>query len=134
MSNPLYDAYIKTVTPSKLSGGRQRIFPTRHPNVKNADGSESNVVMMGHGTETGREYVIPTMVEGRRLEPREAVKVARAQGIHNYPSFKTPQEGEAWAQANHGNIDEEGFLRKPKGPSLVDTVMNRQTRKPFSYR
>jgi hypothetical protein len=122
MGNPLLEAYRRSAPPRHdLTGGRKRIFPTRHPDVAHPDGSHSNVVMMGMGTATGREYVIPTMVGGKQLSVREAEDTARAQGLHKYPSFKTPQEGEAWAAENHGNIGEDGFL-KQKTPSAADFV------------
>ena len=40
-----------------------RQFPTKHPYVKNKDGSESNVKLGTFGIDD-KQYVIPTMVEG----------------------------------------------------------------------
>lgn len=89
----------------------KRVFPTRHPMVKNEDGSESNVLLTGMN-HNGREYVIPTMVDGRKLTPQDAFRIAKKRGLENYPNFSSVEEADKWARENHGSIDEEGFLRK----------------------
>ena len=105
-------------TAAMLTGkAGNRVFPTQHPFVKNPDGSASNVMMAGVGLE-GREYVIPTMVDGKQLSIEEAVKVARKIGLNKYPSFSTAKEADDFAQKNHGSIDESGYLRDPSGENL----------------
>lgn len=85
--------------------------------VQNADGSQSNVVIMGHSeTRDGPVYAIPTMVEGKQLTPKDAVNLARKNGLENYHKDRTPEEHNAWATENHGNIGEDGFM-KPKPPA-----------------
>jgi len=37
----------------------------------------------------GRHYVIPSMVGGKQLSGRQAVRVAERMGLRNYPSFAT---------------------------------------------
>ena len=92
-----------------------RIFPTKHPTVKNKDGSTSNVKIatfsFGEGDQT--VYVlIPTMVEGKQLTEDQAVAVAKKMGLNRYPKFKTQEEADAYAQQIHGSISEQGFLLK----------------------
>ena len=82
-------------------------FPTLHPTVKNSDGSVSNVLLSGFSI-GGREYVIPTMVDGKKLSSKEAVALAKKHGLENYPSFDTVEEGERFAQQYHDQIDENG--------------------------
>jgi hypothetical protein len=94
-----------------LMSQRQQVFPTRHPTVKNVDGSHSNVVIMGHSeSNAGPVYAIPTMVDGRQLTSKEAIAVAKRNGLQNYHQDKTPQEHNAWAKANHGRINEDGSI------------------------
>jgi hypothetical protein len=105
-------------TAAMLTGkAGNRVFPTQHPFVKNPDGGSSNVMMAGVGLE-GKEYVIPTMVNGKQLSIEEAVEVARKAGLDKYPSFSTAKEADDFAQKNHGSIDENGYLRDPSGEGL----------------
>jgi hypothetical protein len=87
-------------------------FPTRHPMVKNPDGSSSNVVMSSFTfTEGGKDktYVIPTMVDGIPLKNKDAVALARKHGMEKYPVFDSVPEAESWIQKNHGNIIPKGY-------------------------
>lgn len=85
-------------------------FPSSHPFVTNKDGSKSNVKLatVGIGNKT---FVIPTMVEGKDLPIKEAVKTAIDYGLTNYPSFSNPQDAESWSEKYHGSIDEKGNLK-----------------------
>ena len=78
-------------------------FPTKHPMVRNEDGSMSNV-RLGSFTLGKTTYAIPTMVEGKQLSDSKAVGVAKKHGLDKYPSFKSVDEAEMWIQNNHGNI------------------------------
>jgi len=95
-----------------------KVFPTNHPNVKNDDGSTSNVILAGVNI-NGQERVIPTMVDGKKLSVKEATTIAIKNGIDKYPTFNTPEEGDAWAKANHGNIDEQGNLKTAAAPATA---------------
>jgi len=95
-----------------------KVFPTNHPNVKNDDGSTSNVILAGVNI-NGKERVIPTMVDGKKLSVKEATTIAIKNGIDKYPTFNTPEEGDAWAKANHGNIDEQGNLKTAAAPATA---------------
>jgi hypothetical protein len=116
-------------------------FPTRHPMVKNDDGSKSNVVLSSFwfekeetGTNGGKEIVIPTMVDGKPLEDEEAIAIAREHGLDKYPQFGgTREEAEEaaskWAEKNHGNIDANGRLRGKQSESkepvyLIPTIID----------
>lgn len=91
----------------------KKVFPTRHPMVKNKDGSGSNVVLKSwnFGAESGgKEVVIPTMVGGKQLTDAEAIAIARKHGLDKYMQFDTVAEANAWAEENHGNINANGEL------------------------
>jgi hypothetical protein len=84
-------------------------FPTKHPSVKNPDGSESNVKLGTFGIDD-RQYVIPTMVEGKQLSDRDAFNTAKQYGIDKYPSFSTISQADEWAKRYHGKVNAEGKI------------------------
>jgi hypothetical protein len=96
-------------------------FPTKHPLVDNGNGS-SNVILSG-GEVDGREYVFPTMIDGKKYSAEEALNIAKENGLENYPSFGTWQEGEAWAKKYHGNINEDGTVREIDIQEVFDAVL-----------
>jgi hypothetical protein len=79
--------------------------------VKNPDGSESNVLLGTFGIGQ-KQYVLPTMVEGKKLTPDQAVNIARQHGLNKYPNFLTPAQADSWARKNHSFIGEDGKLKK----------------------
>ena len=85
-------------------------FPTQHPNVKNPDGSMSNV-KLGTFEVDGMQYVIPTMVGGKQLSGKEAFETAKQYGFDKYPSFKTAEEADAWARKYHGSVMPDGTIK-----------------------
>ena len=87
-----------------------RQFPTKHPHVKNKDGGQSNVLLGTFGI-NDRQYVIPTMVEGKKLSPKQAVDTAMQYGIKKYPSFNTVKQADAWAKKYHGKILPDGTIQ-----------------------
>ena len=91
----------------------KRVFPTRHPYVKNEDGSRSNVKLLTVGFDDNT-FVVPTMVRGKQLSNDDAVALARKKGLQHYPKFSTQEEADAWAEANHGNIRPSGRLKRKK--------------------
>jgi hypothetical protein len=80
-----------------------RQFPTKHPYVQNKEGSESNVLLGTFGIDD-KQYVIPTMVEGKKLSPNQAVDTAMQYGIEKYPSFNTVEQADTWAKKYHGRV------------------------------
>ncbi len=104
-----------------------RTFPTLHPFVPRADGSPglSNVVLQSRGDGVF-EYAIPTLVDGvdlLQIGPDEPLRVAVENGIENYPRFNSVPEVEAWIQANHGNINEDGSLGAPPFKTLLKKLL-----------
>lgn len=85
----------RTSQPTKLPGS--------YPKVSNPDGTESNVMLATFEID-GRHYAIPTMVNGKRLQPMQALQFAEEKGLSRYPSFATAEEANKWVSANHGNI------------------------------
>ena len=77
------------------------------------DSTRSNVKMAGVNMD-GMERVIPTMVDGKQLSVKEAAAIARKNGLDKYPSFKTVEEANAFAEKNHGSVNEDGTLKKDK--------------------
>jgi hypothetical protein len=127
-ATPVVRSYREPLSPpgDLLRDTRERAFPTKHPLGQNADGSRSNVVIMGHSeSKDGPVYAIPTMVGGKQLAPKEALAVAKSNGLQNYHKDMTPEEHNAWAKANHGNIDENGYVKHKAGRSLVAEAMRR---------
>ena len=105
---------------------RKKVFPTEHPMVKNKDGSVSNVILSGEDilTPEGKySYTVafPTMIGGKNYTKEEAFEIAKKQGLDKYPRFDSVKAMNDWAKENHGNIDEKGYLIKPK-KSMVDMV------------
>lgn len=94
-------------------GGGAWTFPTKHPRVKNKDGSSSNV-RLGSFTEGKKTYAIPTMVEGKQLKGKAPLDVAKKHGLSKYPSFDSVPKAEKWIQKNHGNIAAPGKNSKLK--------------------
>ena len=84
-------------------------FPTQHPFVQNEDGSSSNVKLGTFGVD-GKQYVIPTMVNGKQLTDREAFDTAKQYGFEKYPVFNTVEQADAWAKKYHGKISPEGSI------------------------
>jgi|TARA_B100000809_G_scaffold266917_1_gene332966 hypothetical protein len=76
-------------------------FPTQHPYVYNKDGSTSNVLTITVEMD-GKHYVLPSMVDGKKLSGRAAVSVAKKHGLKNYPSFKTAAEALEASKKLHG--------------------------------
>lgn len=99
-------------------------FPTKHPFVQNPDGSRSNVVLGGFEID-GKNYIIPTMVGGKRLSNEEALAIARQNGLDKYPWKATREEADAYAQKIHSLVDEQGNIGSPQPrPTLTPTPYN----------
>jgi hypothetical protein len=59
------------------------------------DGSRSTLLAGTHGGPDGREYVLPSVYDGRQVSPQQSISRAVEQGLENFPSYPTWQEGEA---------------------------------------
>jgi len=93
--------------------------------------TRSNVKMAGVNMD-GMERVIPTMVDGKQLTVKEAAAIAHKNGLDKYPSFKTVEEANAFAEKNHGSINEDGTLKKDK--PLFPTSIREIRRSPLLKR
>ncbi len=82
---------LKAIDEIKSRGAKEAPFPTKHPNVRNPDGSVSNVKTITVESD-GKHYVIPSMVDGKQLSGDEAWKVARSKGLEKYPVFDTAEK------------------------------------------
>ena len=87
-----------------------RQFPTKHPYVENKDGGESNVLLGTFGIDD-KQYVIPTMVEGKQLSDRDAFNTAKQYGFDKYPAFNTVEEADSWAKKYHGRVQPDGTIK-----------------------
>lgn len=101
-----------------LQSNKQKVFPTKHPFVKNPDGSVSNVILSGEDVmnEAGlydHTIAFPTMVNGVKYTKDEAYHIANGEGLEKYPRFNSVKEMNNWAEKNHGNIDQDGVLIRP---------------------
>ncbi len=72
-------------------------LPGAGTRVDNPNGSFSTERTIGVNLD-GKEYVIPTLLDGVQVSNEEAVQAARTRGLDNYPSFSSPQEAEAFAR------------------------------------
>lgn len=75
--------------------------PFNRPVLKNPDGSISTSSAIGTGTERG-ETIIPTVVDGLRLTPEQALLEFRKTG-GNFGSYGTVEQGDTAATALHND-------------------------------
>ena len=78
-------------------------LPGAGTRVENQDGTFSTERTIGVNID-GREYVIPTLVDGKQLDEQTAVNEAKRRGLQNYPSFNTVEEAEQYAQGRSAAI------------------------------
>lgn len=69
------------------------------PIFKNADGTVSTTLSMSIGTDQG-EVLIPTVINGKKLTPRQAIEHFRKTGEH-LGIFDTPEHADAYAIKLH---------------------------------
>ena len=121
--NPLLKRLEKSPSYA-LEGARKKVFPTEHPFVKNKDASVSNVILSGEDVmnEAGmydHTIAFPTMVNGVKYTKNEAYHIAQGEGLEKYPKFNNIKEMNQWAEKNHGNIDEKGYLQESSKKSKI---------------
>ena len=91
-----------------------KIFPTSHPYVTNEEGGTSNVRLSTY-EQNDIHYVVPAMVDGKMVD--DPFGVAKRQGLHNYPSFRTAEEALRFSKEQHGNITPDGIWLPTSKPS-----------------
>lgn len=91
-----------------LMGRRSSITPLPGAGVlrENADGTVSSELSIGVNI-GGREFVIPTLINGVEVSVEEAIKSARQRGLSNFPSFATIAEAERFAQQRTNALDQQ---------------------------
>jgi hypothetical protein len=80
--------------------------------VKNADGSISTVYSTTVDID-GKTYTLPTVWNGKILEPDEAIKKAESIGLDKFPSYASPEEAMTRYQQLHTYMerDTKEYLR-----------------------
>src|SRR6185295_10115481 len=73
--------------------------------VSHDDGSISTLYQMSIGGGNGRTYNIPSVYDGKILEPDEAIKRAKSIGLNTFPSYATQEEAESRYQQMHSYMD-----------------------------
>jgi len=94
-------------TPRNKMTRKKNVFPSKHPTVKNKDGSKSNVrlgVFSFGNVKNPKHVVLPTMVGGVQLSDDGAVKSARKHGITKFPSFATRVAANKWISVKHNKV------------------------------
>lgn len=93
---------------------------TSRPYVYNDDGSRSTETTRGFNLD-GREYNIPTIVNGQRVSDEEAIAHAREQMAQGweYPNFDTIEEAEEAAQRRSDSIAQ----ARAEHPLTVDDLL-----------
>ena len=89
----------------------KRIFPGKYPEVKNPDGTVSNVKTTVVGFDDGF-YVLPTMRDGKQMTEKEAIDVAKKSGLNRYPRYNKLEDAVNFSKQIHDKIDKMGFLKK----------------------
>lgn len=75
--------------------------------VLHDDGSISTLYQMSIGGGNGRTYNIPSVYEGKILEPDEAIQRAKSAGLENFPSYGSSAEAEARYEQMHSYMDKD---------------------------
>jgi len=89
----------------------KRIFPGQYPEIKNKDGTVSNVKTTVVGFDDGF-YVLPTMRDGIQMSTEQAIKKAKSSGLKNYPRYETQKDAVNFSKNIHDKIDKFGFLKR----------------------
>jgi hypothetical protein len=89
----------------------KRIFPGQYPEIKNKDGTVSNVKTTVVGFDDGF-YVLPTMRDGIQMSTEQAIKKAKSSGLKNYTRYETQKDAVNFSKNIHDKIDKFGFLKR----------------------
>lgn len=98
----LYNKHLENLN------GRGKIV---HP-----DGSVSSLLQMSF-ERGGKIYNIPTVWNGKQLEPDDAIKAAEKVGIKKFPSYGSEEQAESRYGAMHGYLEKDtsDFIDAAKG-------------------
>lgn len=78
----------------------------RRGGVPHASGDISTVYSTGQ-TIDGRYYILPSVWDGQILNEDQASERARKAGLQNFPSYASPDEGEARYQQLHTLMEQD---------------------------
>jgi hypothetical protein len=92
------------------------VEPWNRPILHNPDGGYSTTSSMSIGTDKG-EVLIPTVVNGKRLSPADAIAHYRATG-ENLGTFDKPGNADAYAQELHNR--QNNYVQANGGPANFD--------------
>lgn len=90
--------------------------------LSNSDGSTSTESTMGIGPYNGKFYNIPTVIDGKRYSPDEAVKMFQKTGVH-MGEYKTQEEADSAADSRekvNQAYTSSGLIRKAYGGEYKD--------------
>lgn len=113
--------------------GKGNIDLSARPKVKNEDGSYSTVDSFSVNID-GKEVLLPSIVNGKRVSEKEAIKHYRETG-ENLGTFNTPDEASAYAEQLHnlqemyysGNGKVNPFVNKAQDELLKDPGFRTET-------
>ena len=88
-------------------------LPGAGTRVNNPDGSFSTERSMGVNID-GREYVLPTLLNGKQATPDEAIEAAKQRGLENYPNFATQEEASEFARNRSEALGAQGTAQEPQ--------------------
>ena len=111
-------AYARGISnvPGMVEPPTMDIMEKDRPAFYNPDGSMSTMSTMSKNVD-GKEVLIPTVVNGRRLSDDQAVKYYLATGKH-YGKFATPQDANFYAKSIHPKV--EGIQNSPQYQATID--------------
>lgn len=75
--------------------------------VVHDDGSISTLYQMSVQGPGNMTYNIPSVYEGKIVQPDEAMQRASQQGWHNFPAYATPEIAESRYQQMHSYMDQD---------------------------
>jgi hypothetical protein len=116
---PMAEAEMN-LTPQEQALYMRHLYNLYSPGgITNPNGSRSTLMQAGVNID-GKEYNIPTVYDGRFVPIDEAVNRAKAQGMHNFPSYNTPEEAEARYQQMHKFME-----RDVPQPDPAEEIVNK---------
>lgn len=122
---PMAEAEMN-LTPQEQALYMRHLYNLYSPGgITNPNGSRSTLMQAGVNID-GKEYNIPTVYDGRFVPIDEAVNRAKAQGMHNFPSYNTPEEAEARYQQMHKFMERDVPQPDPAEEIVNKTIQGEQ--------
>jgi hypothetical protein len=85
--------------------------------VVHPEGAISSLYQMSFQNDDGKIYNIPTVWNGKILEPPDAIDAARKTGLDKFPSYDNQDDAESRYNAMHGFLEKDtgDFIAGAKG-------------------